>query len=221
MGNTNTWGRIAIESNGDDVSSANPIPIAIGSGDASMTNAISRVTGNFSSVTTLTAWERAQIEGNTYQASYFDTTGITNGVSYYYFARNTSTTKTVRVRPPQFNPGTFLFQIVNPSALLKLGGVVTPPTESSAIALPTWNNGGSNASALQIYFESGLGAWTWDEAVTVQAAKRYISILGQPLSFESYAAQIAPGGGFWVIFTNYGTVKLPYGFNIEWSELNV
>ena len=173
-------------------------------------------------MTTQTAWERAQIEGNTYHASYMDTTGINAGASYYYFARNTSTNKICRIRPPQFNgPNTFAFQFVMSTAIMQLGGVTTAPTESPTIALPTWNNGGTNISSLQLYYESVLGAWTWADTTTNKALKTYISMLGNPLPADYYAAQLLPGVGFWCIFTNYGATKLPYSFDIEWSELPV
>jgi hypothetical protein len=178
------------------------------------------VTAGLNALTTISAWETAQISGNTYHASYIDTTGIPASTSYFYFARNTSTNKICRIRPPQFNaPNTFAFQFIMSTAIMQLSGVTTSPTESDTIAIPTWNNGGSNTASLKVYYESSLGTWTWADTTANKLLKTYISMLGNPLPPDYYAAQLNPGVGFWAMFTNYGTSKLPYSFDIEWSEL--
>jgi len=76
------------------------------------------------------SYRAAIVQGNAYKASFADPTGISAGVSYIYYVKNTSATKSIWLRPISFNSdsGQTLIRIVK-NGSFTLGGTVYNPAD--------------------------------------------------------------------------------------------
>lgn len=188
------------------------------------TQSSKQIISGVSAKITMDSFRAAVVDGNAYSASYADETGIVGGVSYFYWAVNTSPTKNIWLRPIYYNPGTFSLKFIK-NGIFKLGGTVYTPSENSALALIGRNlntNFPDKAPSFQLYFQSSVvlgAAVTWEEDTLTQIQKTVSASLGQPSNSPEAFTIIKPGERFMGIFKNYGTVKSPYMIETTWSEI--
>lgn len=89
-------------------------------------NSLKEIKSGVASVISMDSFRAAVIDGNAYKIGFADTTGIVSGVSYFYYAKNTSTTKQVWLRPTTFPKSTIQIKLIS-NGSFTLGGTVYNP----------------------------------------------------------------------------------------------
>jgi len=197
----------------------------MGSANQNIGNAYKEIKDGVSSAVTMDSFRRAAIEGNAFEMVFTDVTGMVSGVTYYYYAVNTSATKSIWLRPIVFNEGPFLIQIVK-NGIFALGGTTYDPADYTSstydsIKLPyrNLNTDSTTTPAFQAWFQNLIGTITWTDTSTDKILKTVWSESEKPKDRAEVMSIIAPGDAFMCVFTNYGNLKHEYGVNISWSEV--
>jgi len=187
---------------------------------------VSEVTSTITAINSVDVFETAILNGEVFTLGFADSSGITAGTSYYYYCKNTSATKSLLVRPIDFNEGTLQILVIA-DGLFALDGVAYDPDDYiasptyDAIKMPVRNANGNSAneSIFSVWYQNALGTITWLDTPTNQILKRVASDMNKPKALPGAIRVVPPGTALMAILTNYGENKIPYKINVEWSEV--